>query len=74
MEKISAYDEDMARRLEVERIGRFEVDKAVRQIVLQYAKRGLKPQEISWFIDYGARCRVAIMRGQPIPTDEPPDV
>jgi hypothetical protein len=74
IEKISAYDEDMANRLDQERIRRLEIDKAARQIVVNFIRAGLKPKDISWCIDYGMRCRVAVAQGKPIPKDLPKDV
>jgi hypothetical protein len=74
VEKISAYDQDMAERLDEERIRRLEIDRAVRHIVVNFVRNGLKPQEIPWCIDYGMRCRLAVAHGKPIPTDLPQDV
>lgn len=71
VEKISAYDQDMADRLDAERIRRLEIDKAVYQIVVNFVRRGLKPREIPWMIDYAMRCRVAVAQGKPIPEDWP---
>lgn len=74
VEKISAYDQDMADRLNEERLRRFSIDRTVRQIVVNFVRRGLKPEEIPELIDYGMRCRVAIGLGKPIPKDWPEDV
>ena len=74
LEKISVYDQDMAARLDEERIRRFEIDKAVRQIVVNFIRAGLTPNEIPWLIDYGMRCRVAVAQGKPIPKDRPRDI
>jgi hypothetical protein len=71
LEKISAYDEDMAQRLTAERTQRLEIDRAVYQIVINFTRRGLEPQEIPWLIDYGMRCKLAIMQGRPVPKDWP---
>jgi hypothetical protein len=73
IEKISRFDEEMADILDGERRHRFQVESAVRQIVLKYEKRGLSPREIDWSIDYALRCITAITRGQPVPTDLPPE-
>jgi hypothetical protein len=71
LEKISAYDQDMAERLDEERLRRLEIDRAAHQIVINFIRRGLKPREIPWIIDYGMRCRIAVAQGKPIPTDWP---
>jgi hypothetical protein len=70
-EKIRAYDQDMADRLDAERIRRLEIDKAVNRIVINFIRTGLEPQELPWLIGYGLRCRVAVKQGKPIPTDWP---
>jgi phosphate uptake regulator len=72
VEKIGRYDEDMAERLNVERKTHFEEDKAARQIIYLMRNR-LKPNQIMWAIDYGLRCRLAVVTGGPIPKDRPPD-
>jgi len=74
VEKISVYDQDMAERLDAERIRRLEIDKAVHQIVVNFIRAGLKPREIPWLINYGMRCRVAVAQGKPIPKDWPTEV
>ena len=71
IEKISQYDQDMADILDQERRRRFQIDNAVRRIVVNFVRAGLKPQEISWYIGYGMRCRIAVAQGQPVPTDSP---
>jgi len=71
IEKISQYDQDMADILDQERHRRFQIDNAVRRIVLHFARAGLKPREIEWYIDYGMRCRIAVAHGEPMPTDSP---
>ncbi|OGO22098.1 MAG: hypothetical protein A2144_05940 [Chloroflexi bacterium RBG_16_50_9] len=71
IEKISQYDEEMADLLDEERHRRFQIEKAVRQIVVDFVRSGLKTQEIPWLIDYGMRCRIAVACGRPVPTDSP---
>jgi hypothetical protein len=71
LKKISAYDQDMANRMDEERIRRFDIDRATRQIVMNFIRVGLKPNEIPWYIDYGMRCRLAVMHGKPIPKGSP---
>ena len=71
IEKISRYDEETADLLDEERHRRFQIEKAVRQIVVGFVRSGLKPQEIRWLIDYGMRCRIAVARGRPVPRDLP---
>ena len=63
----------MAERLNVERLRRLDIEKAVRQIVMNYVRKGVSPKEIPGLIDFGMRCSVAIAKGMPIPKDLPPD-
>lgn len=72
IEKISRFDEEMADDLDRERQRRFQFEQAVRQIVLKYNARGVRPSLIDWAVDYGIRCRSALIKGQPPPTDLPP--
>jgi hypothetical protein len=67
IEKISRYDQEIADRLDGERLKRFEEERAVRQIVINFTRNGLKPRELSWLIDYGMRCRIAVASGFPLP-------
>jgi hypothetical protein len=73
IEKISSYDRDMGEQLEQERLQRLDIDRAAHQIVVNFIRKGLKPQEIAWCIDYGMRCRIAVAQGKPIPKDLPLD-
>ncbi|HEX7474977.1 MAG TPA: hypothetical protein VF318_03345, partial [Dehalococcoidales bacterium] len=73
IEKISRYDEEMADALDRERSKRFQFEKAVNQIVMKYHRAGVRPSEIDWAIDYGLRCRASLLKGQPLPTDCPPE-
>jgi hypothetical protein len=73
IEKISQYDEKMADLLDEERRRRFQIEKAVRQIVEHYIRAGLKPKEITRLIDYGMRCRIAGAHGRPVPAYLPPE-
>jgi len=41
IEKISSYDRDMGEQLERERLRRLDIEKAVRQIVVDYIKKGI---------------------------------
>jgi hypothetical protein len=49
VEKIGQYDEDMGKRLEMERRRHFEEDKEARQIVY-LIRNGLKPNQIIWLL------------------------
>jgi hypothetical protein len=69
LEKISVYDQDMAERLDEERRRRFEIDKAVHRVVIDFVRRGLKPKEIPSLINYGMKCRMAVTLGKPVPKD-----
>lgn len=73
IEKISAFDEDMGERLNLERLRGLDFDKSAHQIVMDYMRNGLSPKEIPGLIDYGLRCRIAIAKGMPIPKDLTPD-
>jgi len=56
IEKISRYDADMADILDEERRRRFQIEKAVRELVTGFVRAGLKPEEIMWFVNYGIKC------------------
>ena len=71
LEKISAYDQDMAARLDEERIRRLDINRAAHQIVVNFIRAGMTLKEIPWYIDYGMRCRLALLHRKPIPTDWP---
>jgi CMP-2-keto-3-deoxyoctulosonic acid synthetase len=73
IEKISRYDEEMADVLDRERSKRFQFEQEVRQITMKYYRPGTRPSELSWAIDYGLRCRIAVATGQPLPKDFPPE-
>ncbi len=73
IEKVARYDADAAEVLKLERIRRFKIDKAVRKIVVNFIGRGIDVKDIPWLIDYGMRCMIAVARGEPIPTDLPPN-
>jgi hypothetical protein len=47
IEKLAQYDQDMADVLDDESHRRFQIDKAVRQIVVNFVRAGLTPQEIA---------------------------
>ena len=73
VEKISTFDQESGKVLEKERLRRLAIAKAAQQLVLKYLNKGYEPEIIDWLIDYGARCKSAVMRGMKIPTDDPPD-
>jgi hypothetical protein len=72
IEKFNFYDEQLAKDLNEQRLWRFDVESAVRQIVIDFTRKGLKPRDIGWYIDYGYRCFAAVLRGRPVPKDIPP--
>lgn len=74
LEKIAVYDRETAEMMEQEQRQRFKIDKAARRIVVNCINRGIKPEQIEWAINYGLRCRMAVLQGRPIPKDLPPDV
>ncbi|MFC2072282.1 hypothetical protein ACFLUU_06185 [Chloroflexota bacterium] len=71
IEKISRHDLDMADVLYQERRQRFQIDDTVRKIVVNYIRRGIRPEDIPWLIDYDIRCLAAGKRGQGKPTGPP---
>ena len=73
IEKISRYAPEMADKMVQELRRHFEIDRAVRQIVLRFIRVGVKPSDIAWAIDYGLRCRIAVATGGPMPKDFPPE-
>jgi hypothetical protein len=73
IEKIARYDEEAAEDLKRERIRRFNIDRAARQLVVKYVGRGHGPEELEEFILFGIRCRLAIATGWPSPPDISPN-
>jgi hypothetical protein len=73
IEKITRLDEDMGDILDKEWRQRFRVEQAVREIVAKFIRSGINLRDILWLIDYGMRCRIAVARGQRVPTDLPPE-
>ena len=71
VEKIAEDDEEMAEILEAEIRKRSAEENAVRQIVRNFVRSGIKPKELPWLIDFGMRCRIAVATGNPIPKDWP---
>ncbi len=69
IEKIDAYDQDMADTLNAERQRRLLVDKVAHQLVIHFIRSGRKPEEFYYLAEYGARCKLAIASGQPVPKD-----
>jgi hypothetical protein len=69
IEKITRYDSEAADVMKTERIRRFSIDKATRQLVLKYMRLGLKPDELDEMILFGHHCRLAIARGWPSPPE-----
>jgi len=69
IEKISRYDADMADILDEERRRRFQIEKAVRQLVTGFVRAGLKPEEIIWFVNYGIKCWITVAGGRARPTE-----
>jgi hypothetical protein len=69
VEKLSFYDEQLAKDLNEQRIWRFGIESAVREIVMDYVRKGMKPNDVPRYVDYGHRCAVAVLDGQPLPRD-----
>jgi hypothetical protein len=67
IEKFSWYDEELAKELNEERLRRFEIERTVRQIVVDFARRGMKPKDMPLYLDYGYRCFTAAVNDRPVP-------
>jgi hypothetical protein len=67
IEKVARYDEETAEDMKITRIRRFEEERAVRQIVINFARRGMNPKYIAGYLSYGYLCFVAYFNGQPMP-------
>jgi len=72
IEKVARYDAEAADVLKMERIRRFSIDKATRQLVVKYMRLGLKPEELEEMILFGHHCRLAIAQGWPRPPEISP--
>ena len=72
IEKIARYDSEAADVLKTERIRRFNIDKAARQLVVKFISWGLEPEELEELILFGMRCKIAIAQGWPRPPDISP--
>jgi hypothetical protein len=72
IEKVARYDAEAADVLKLERIRRFDIDKATRQLVVKFARWGHKPEELEELILFGHRCRLAIALGWPCPPEISP--
>lgn len=72
-EKIARYDEDAANHLRMERLRRFNIDKAVRQLAIRFISHGLSADELQELILLGMRCKsAAAAQGWPMPPDIAP--
>ena len=71
-EKIARYDEDAASQLRMERLRRFNIDKAVRQLAIRFISHGLSADELQELILLGMRCKSAAAQGWPMPPDIAP--
>jgi hypothetical protein len=61
------YDEELAQELNEDRLHRFEIDNIVRQLVVDFARRGMNPKYMAYYLDYGYRCFMAFINNQPFP-------
>jgi hypothetical protein len=69
IEKFNWYDEELAKSLNDERLQRFAIEDAVRRIVVDFARKGMDPRDMPWYIDFGIRCHAAAINGRPWPQD-----
>jgi hypothetical protein len=69
IEKVARYDEQAAEDMKMERIRRFSIEKATRQLVMKYCRLGVKPEELEDIIQFGYQCSLAIKRGWPCPPE-----
>jgi hypothetical protein len=67
IEKIARYDEEMADILEEERQRNFQIDSAVRQIVVGFARKGMNPSYMAYYLNYGYVCFMSFVNNQPFP-------
>ncbi len=72
LEKISWYDEKLAKKFNEERLGRLAIEQGLRELIVNFVHNGMKPQDIGWYCDYGYRCFSAVLWGRPVPRDIPP--
>jgi hypothetical protein len=72
IEKVARFDEEAADTLSRERIWRFDIDRATRQLVVKFTGRGIKPQDLEEMILFAYRCTQAIAGGWPCPPEISP--
>jgi hypothetical protein len=68
IEKFAWYDEELGKELNEKRFVQFEIDRAVRQIVVNFARKGMKPKYMAGYLDYGFACYAAAVNSRPFPT------
>jgi hypothetical protein len=67
VEKFNWYDEELAKALNEKRLIQFEIARTVRQIVVDFARKGMNTRFMPWYLDYGYACYAASVNGRPLP-------
>jgi hypothetical protein len=67
IEKVGRINEDMAKTLQVERTRHLQMDKVARNIVVNYLRKGMTPEQILMCIDYGLRYMAEAINHWPQP-------
>ncbi len=67
IEKVARYDEETAEDMKLTRIRRFEEERVVRQLVVNFVRKGMKPKYMAGYLNFGYLCFNAYFDGQPIP-------
>lgn len=67
IEKFNWYDEGLAKELNEERLERFEIDRVVHQLVIDFVRKGMNPRYMAYYLDYGYRCFMAFVNNRPFP-------
>jgi hypothetical protein len=67
IEKFNWYDEELAKEMREDLLSRFEIDRVVHQLVVNFVRKGMNPKYMAYYLDYGYRCFVAFINGWPMP-------
>jgi len=71
IEKITQLDQEMGLRLDADRIRRVTEDRIAREIVVNYIRRGVRPEYLPRLIDLGLKW-LSFTRDFPKPSNMPP--
>ena len=67
IEKFNWYDEELAQEMREELLSRFEIDRVVHQLVVDFVRKGMNAKYMAYYLDYGYSCFVAYINGRPMP-------